>query len=144
MTSPTDRLSAALVGRYRVERELGVGGMATVYQAADLRHGRRVAIKVLRQDLAASLGAERFHREITIAAGLQHPHIVPLYDSGDADGLLFYVMPFVSGMSVRQKLLKERELPVNDAVRILRDVADALATAHDRGVVHRDLKPENV
>lgn len=144
MASPTNRLSAALAGRYRVERELGAGGMATVYLADDLRHGRRVAIKVLRQDLAASLGAERFHREITIAAGLQHPHIVPLYDSGDADGLLFYVMPFVSGMSVRQKLQKERELPVNDAVRILRDVADALATAHDHGVVHRDLKPENV
>jgi tRNA A-37 threonylcarbamoyl transferase component Bud32/tetratricopeptide (TPR) repeat protein len=144
MTSPTDRLSAALVGRYRVERELGAGGMATVYLADDLRHQRRVAIKVLRQDLAAALGAERFHREITIAAGLQHPHIVPLYDSGDADGLLFYVMPFVSGMSVREKLRKERELPINDAVRILRDVADALATAHDCGVVHRDLKPENV
>jgi tRNA A-37 threonylcarbamoyl transferase component Bud32/tetratricopeptide (TPR) repeat protein/TolB-like protein len=144
MTSIADRLSAALVGRYRVERELGAGGMATVYLADDLRHQRRVAIKVLRQDLAAALGAERFHREIRIAAGLQHPHIVPLYDSGEADGLLFYVMPYVSGMSVREKLRKERELPVNDAARILRDVADALAAAHEHGVVHRDLKPENV
>lgn len=144
MSSPMDRLSAALHGRYRVERELGAGGMATVYLAVDLRHERLVAIKVLRQDLAASLAVERFHREITIAAALQHPHVVPLYDSGDADGLLYYVMPFVSGMSLREKLQKERELPVNDAVRLLRDVADALAAAHDHGVVHRDLKPENV
>jgi serine/threonine-protein kinase len=139
-----DRLTAALAGRYRVERELGAGGMATVYLAHDVRHDRKVAVKVLRQDLAASLGAERFHREIRIAAALQHPHILPLYDSGDAGGLLFYVMPYVEGTSLRQKLLREGELPITDAVRILRDVADALAAAHQAGVVHRDLKPENV
>jgi serine/threonine protein kinase len=118
--------------------------MATVYLAHDERHGREVAVKVLRDDLAASLGAERFHREIRIAAALQHPHILPLYDSGDADGLLYYVMPFVDGVTLRDRLLKEGELPIADAVRILRDIADALAAAHKRDVVHRDLKPENV
>jgi len=144
VAEPIDRLRTALAGRYRVERELGAGGMATVYLAHDERHGREVAVKVLREDLAASLGAERFHREIRIAAALQHPHILPLYDSGDADGLLYYVMPFVDGVTLRDRLLKEGELPIADAVRILRDIADALAAAHKRGVVHRDLKPENV
>ena len=137
-------LQASLQDKYRVDREIGAGGMATVYLAHDLRHDRKVALKVLRRDLAASLGPERFHREIRVAAALQHPHIVPLYDSGEADGLLYYVMPFVDGQSLRQRLLKEGELPVADAARILRDVADALAAAHKGGVVHRDLKPENV
>ena len=139
-----ERLSIALADRYRIERELGAGGMATVYLAHDLKHDRKVAIKVLRPDLAATLGAERFLREIRIAAALQHPHIVPLHDSGEVEGHLFYVMPHVEGQSLRQKLLREGELPVSDAVRIIRDVTDALTAAHAAGVVHRDLKPENV
>ncbi len=118
--------------------------MATVYLAQDLKHDRKVAVKVLREELSASLGKERFLREIKVAAALQHPHILPLYDSGDADGLLFYVMPYVEGLSLREKLVKEGELPIGDAVRILRDIADALSEAHRHGVVHRDLKPENV
>jgi len=138
------RLTAALADRYRIERELGAGGMATVYLAEDLKHHRKVAVKVLRADLAASLGPERFLREVTIAANLQHPHVLPLYDSGQADGFLYYVMPYVEGISLRQKLIREGELPIPDAVRILRDVADALAYAHRHGVVHRDIKPENV
>ena len=144
MTESLDRLSRALAGRYRLERELGAGGMATVYLAHDLKHDRKVAVKVLREELSASLGKERFLREIKVAAALQHPHILPLYDSGDADGLLFYVMPYVDGLSLRDKLTKEGELPIGDAVRILRDIADALSEAHRHGVVHRDLKPENV
>ena len=146
MTEPVvrARLATALADRYRLERELGAGGMATVYLAEDLRHDRKVAVKVLREDLSASLGKERFLREIKVAAALQHPHILPLYDSGAADGLLFYVMPWVDGVSLRDKLVKEGELPVGDAVRILRDIADALSEAHRHGVVHRDLKPENV
>jgi len=118
--------------------------MATVYLAEDLKHQRKVAVKVLRADLAASLGPERFLREVTIAANLQHPHVLPLYDSGQADGFLYYVMPYVEGVSLRQKLIREGELPIPDAVRILRDMADALAYAHQHGVVHRDIKPENV
>ena len=118
--------------------------MATVYLAHDLKHDRKVAVKVLREELSASLGKERFLREIKVAAALQHPHILPLYDSGAADGLLFYVMPYVDGLSLRDKLTKEGELPIGDAVRILRDIADALSEAHRHGVVHRDLKPENV
>ena len=144
MSTQTDRLNTALAGRYEIERELGAGGMATVYLARDLKHDRKVALKVLREDLSASLGKERFLREVKVAAALQHPHILPLYDSGDANGLLFYVMPFVDGQSLREKLVKEGELPIHDAVRILRDVADALSEAHKHGVVHRDLKPENV
>lgn len=144
MTEPFDRLSLALADRYRLERELGQGGMATVYLAHDLRHDRKVAVKVLREELSASLGKERFLREIKVAAALQHPHILPLYDSGDAEGLLFYVMPYVDGLSLREKLVKQGELPIGDAVRILRDIADALSEAHRHGVVHRDLKPENV
>ncbi|MEK7668280.1 MAG: protein kinase [Gemmatimonadota bacterium] len=144
MSAPLDRLAAALTGRYRLERELGAGGMATVYLAEDLRHQRKVAIKVLRPELAASLGAERFLREITIAANLTHPPILPLHDSGEADGFLFYVMPYVEGQSLRDRIAREGELPVTDAARIIRDVADALAYAHSRGVVHRDIKPENV
>jgi hypothetical protein len=144
MVATVDRLAAALKDRYRVERELGAGGMATVYLAEDLKHHRQVALKVLRDDLTASLGKERFLREISIAAGLTHPHILPLHDSGEADGHLFYVMPYVDGPTLRQRLLRTGELPIPDAVRILRDIADAMAHAHKRGVVHRDLKPENV
>src|SRR4051794_3395145 len=144
MLSPPDSLRAALAGRYTLERELGAGGMATVYLAHDLRHDRKVALKLLRQELSASLGKERFLREIKVAAALQHPHILPLYDSGAAGDLLFYVMPYVDGPSLRDKLVKEGELPIGEAVRILRDVADALTEAHRHGVVHRDLKPENV
>jgi len=118
--------------------------MATVYLAQDLKHDRKVAVKLLREELSASLGKDRFLREIKVAAALQHPHILPLYDSGEADGLLFYVMPYVDGLSLRDKLQKEGELPIGDAVRILRDIADALTEAHRHGVVHRDLKPENV
>ena len=137
-------LTAALVGRYRVERELGAGGMATVYLAHDLRHERVVAIKVVHPDLGAALGAERFLAEIKTTARLQHPHILPLLDSGEADGLLFYVMPFVDGETLRARLERERQLPIEDALRVAREVADALAYAHGRGVIHRDIKPENI
>jgi serine/threonine-protein kinase len=144
VTEALDRLSRTLADRYRMERELGAGGMATVYLAHDLKHDRKVALKVLREELSASLGKERFLREIKVAAALQHPHILPLYDSGAVDDLLFYVMPYIDGQSLRDKLDKQGELPVGDAVRILRDIADALSEAHRYGVVHRDLKPENV
>src|SRR5512138_48408 len=137
------QLQSALAGRYRVERELGAGGMATVYLARDLRHDRDVAIKVLHPELAAALGAERFLAEIKTTARLQHPHILPLLDSGDAGGL-YYVMPYVSGETLRSRLERERQLPVDDAVRIAREVADALAHAHAASVVHRDIKPENI
>jgi dipeptidyl aminopeptidase/acylaminoacyl peptidase len=138
------RLAAALADRYRIERELGQGGMATVYLARDLRHDRDVAIKVLREDLAASLGGGRFLREIKIAAQLQHPNILPLLDSGEADGFLFFVMPYVRGQSLRDRLAREGELPVHEALRLITEVVDALATAHAEGVVHRDIKPDNV
>jgi len=118
--------------------------MATVYLAEDLKHHRKVAVKVLRPDLAAALGSERFLREIEIAAQLHHPHILPLYDSGESDGFLYYVMPYEKGQSLREKLVNEGELPVGAAVRLLRDVVDALAHAHALGVVHRDIKPENI
>jgi tetratricopeptide (TPR) repeat protein len=144
MTEQLDRLKAALADRYALERELGQGGMATVYLAEDPRHHRKVALKVLRPDLAATLGPERFLREVTIAANLQHPHILPVYDSGEAGGFLYYVMPYVEGESLRERLAKHGELPLTDAVRILRDVADAMAAAHAKGVVHRDIKPENI
>ena len=144
MPDTLERLADALADRYRLERELGQGGMATVYLAQDLKHQRPVAIKVLRQELAASLGADRFLREVQIAAKLQHPHILTLIDSGEADGFLYYVMPFVDGETLRAKLAREGEFPVGDAVRILREVADALAYAHGQGVVHRDVKPENI
>src|SRR5512135_2759759 len=138
------RLAAALADRYRIERELGQGGMATVYLAHDLRHDRDVAIKVLHPDLGAALGAERFLSEIRTTARLQHPHILPLLDSGDADGLLYYVMPLVTGETLRPRLTRERQLPLEDAVRIAREVADALGYAHGLGVIHRDIKPENI
>jgi len=144
MTDQLGRIKTALARRYAVERELGSGGMATVYLAEDLKHRRQVAIKVLRPDLAAALGPERFLREIEIAARLDHPHILPLYDSGDADGFLYYVMPFVEGESLRDRLAREKQLPMDDALQIAREVADALSYAHKRDVVHRDIKPENI
>jgi len=144
MTTPPDRLVAAVADRYTIERELGAGGMATVYFAEDLKHKRKVAVKVLRPDLAAALGPERFLGEIEVAAKLHHPHILPLYDSGEVDGFLYYVMPYEEGQSLREKLEKEGELPVAEAVRLLRDVVDALAHAHKHGVVHRDIKPDNI
>jgi eukaryotic-like serine/threonine-protein kinase len=144
VTALPSTLAAALADRYRIERELGAGGMATVYLAEDVRHHRKVAVKVLRPELAASMGPDRFLREIEIAAQLQHPHILPLLDSGDAAGFLFYVMPYVQGESLRDRLVRERELPVHDALRIITEVADALAHAHEHGVVHRDIKPENI
>jgi serine/threonine-protein kinase len=139
-----DRLTAALADRYRLERELGQGGMATVYLAHDLRHDRKVAVKVLHPDLAAALGAERFLAEIKTTANLQHPHILPLHDSGAADGFLFYVMPFVDGETLRDRLTRERQLPLDDTLLVAREVADALGYAHARGVIHRDIKPENI
>ena len=142
--NPIDRLNEALEGRYRVERELGEGGMATVYLAADLKHERNVALKVLKPELAALVGAERFLAEIKTTANLQHPHILPLFDSGQADGLVFYVMPFVEGESLRSRLDRDVQLPVNEAVRIATAVANAVGYAHRQGVIHRDIKPENV
>ena len=144
VSSDPDRLRAALADRYRIERELGAGGMATVYLAQDLKHKRRVAVKVLKPELAAVLGAERFVQEITTTAALQHPHILPLFDSGSADGFLYYVMPFIDGETLRVKLDRETQLGVDEAVRIARDVADALDHAHRHGVIHRDIKPENI
>ena len=144
MTDLLTRLTTALADRYRLERELGAGGMATVFLAHDLRHERDVAIKVLHPELGAALGADRFLSEIKTTARLQHPHILPLLDSGAADGLLFYVMPFISGETLRGRLERESQLPVSDALRIASEVADALATAHASNVVHRDIKPENI
>ncbi len=141
---PAPQLSAALSDRYRIERELGAGGMATVYLALDLRHDRRVALKVLRPELAAILGGERFLQEIKTTANLQHPHILPLHDSGEAGGQVFYVMPYVEGESLRDRLNREKQLPVEDAIRIAREVADALHYAHLHGIIHRDIKPENI
>jgi len=138
------RLRAALAGRYTIERELGRGGMATVYRAGDVKHRRTVAIKVLRPELASQLGPDRFLREVEIAASLNHPHILALYDSGDADGFLFYVLPYVEGESLRDKLARERQLSIEDALRITRQVAAALGYAHARNVIHRDIKPENI
>ena len=140
----SSRLSTALADRYRIERELGQGGMATVYLAEDLKHDRKVALKVLKPELAAVLGAERFVVEIKTTASLQHPHILPLFDSGTADGFLYYVMPFIEGETLRDKLNRETQLGVDEAVRIAREVADALDYAHRHGVIHRDIKPENI
>ncbi len=139
-----DRLTAALSDRYTIERELGVGGMATVYLAHDVKHDRKVALKVLRPELSAMLGAERFVQEIKTTANLQHPHILPLFDSGRADDSLYYVMPYVEGPTLRQHLVERKVLPVEEAVTIAVDVASALAYAHERGVIHRDIKPENI
>ncbi len=143
-SSVPERLSAAIADRYRVERELGSGGMATVYLAYDIKHERRVAVKVLRPELAAVIGAERFLAEIKTTANLQHPHILPLHDSGSVDGVLFYVMPFIEGESLREKLSREHQLPVPEAVRLATEIAGALDYAHRHGVVHRDIKPENI
>ena len=145
MTGATnERLTAALADRYRIERELGQGGMATVYLAQDLKHDRKVALKVLKPELAAVLGAERFVVEIKTTAALQHPHILPLFDSGTADGFLFYVMPYIRGETLRDKLSRETQLGIEEAVRITCEVADALDYAHRQGVIHRDIKPENI
>jgi eukaryotic-like serine/threonine-protein kinase len=138
------RLRSALADRYRLERELGAGGMATVYLAHDLRHERRVALKLLRPELAAVIGAERFLGEIRTTANLQHPHILPLFDSGAADSFLYYVMPYVEGESLRARLAREKQLPIGEAVRLGQEVASALAYAHRHGVIHRDIKPENI
>jgi TolB-like protein len=144
MPDVRQRLESSLAGRYEMIRELGRGGMSIVYLARDLRHSREVALKVLRPELAASLGTERFLREIQVAAGLVHPHIVPLFDSGVADGSLFYVMPYIVGESLRERLLREGHLPVAQAVTLMGEVADALDFAHRAGLVHRDIKPENI
>jgi len=144
MSEPTQRLAAALADRYRIERRLGEGGMATVYLAQDLKHDRHVGLKVLRAELAAVLGAERFVQEIKTTASLQHPHILPLFDSGSADGFLFYVMPYIEGETLRGKLNREAQLSVEEAVKLTTEVADALDYAHRHGVIHRDIKPENI
>jgi len=145
MTSAiSERLSQALANRYRIERELGQGGMATVYLASDLRHDRKIALKVLRPELAAVIGAERFLAEIKTTANLQHPHILPLFDSGEADSFLFYAMPFVEGETLRVRLNREKQLPIADAIRIASEVASALDYAHRHNVIHRDIKPENI
>ncbi len=144
MTDQFDRLAAALADRYTLERELGSGGMATVYLARDVKHDRLVAVKVLHPDLAASLGAERFLREIRVTAKLSHPHILPLYDSGEAGGFLYYVMPFVEGESLASRLLREKQLSIKEAVQITREIAGALSLAHSYGLVHRDIKPDNI
>ena len=144
MPDSLDRLRVGLGDRYRLERELGRGGMAIVYLGEDLKHGRRVAVKVLRPELAHAVGPERFLREIEIAARLSHPNILPLLDSGETDGLLYYVMPYLDGASLRDRLSRDRQLPLEEALQIARSVADALAHAHAHGVVHRDIKPENI
>jgi serine/threonine-protein kinase len=138
------QLNAALEGRYIIEREIGQGGMATVYLADDLKHERQVAVKVLKPEISAVLGAERFLSEIKTTANLQHPNILPLFDSGEAGGQLFYVMPYVEGESLRQRLDREQQLSVDEAVEIVNDVAAALEEAHDAGVIHRDIKPANI
>jgi serine/threonine-protein kinase len=137
-------LNAALAGRYTITRELGEGGMATVYLAQDIKHDRSVALKVLKPELAEVIGAERFLVEIKTTAALQHPHILPLFDSGEADGFLFYVMPYVEGETLGDRIGREKQLPVDEAVEITRAVAQALQHAHDRGVIHRDIKPGNI
>ena len=144
MVDILERLRAALSDRYTIDREIGQGGMARVILAEDRKHHRRVAIKVMRPEVADALGPERFLREIEIAARLTHPHILPLHDSGEVDGILYYVMPFVEGESLRDRLTRERQLPLDDALRITREAASALAYAHSHGVVHRDIKPENI
>ena len=144
MPDLTERLRSALGDRYAIEREIGRGGMATVFLAEDLKHHRQVAIKVLHPELAAAVGPDRFLREIEAVAGLTHPHVLPLHDSGEANGLLFYVMPYVEGESLRQRLDRERQLPVEEAIRIAQDVAEALDHAHRHGLIHRDIKPGNI
>jgi serine/threonine protein kinase len=144
MAQTYSRLSESLADRYVVERELGQGGMATVFLARDQRHDRRVALKMLRPELAAVIGVERFLAEIKTTANLQHPHILPLHDSGEADGTVFYVMPYVEGESLRVRLKRETHLPIDEAIRITREIASALDYAHRHHVIHRDIKPENI
>jgi tRNA A-37 threonylcarbamoyl transferase component Bud32 len=148
-TMPTGEIEVAKVrrvlgDRYRIERVVGEGGMATVFLAEDVKHHRQVAVKVMRAELAATVGADRFLREVEIAARLNHPHILPMHDSGEADGLLYYVMPYVEGESLQARLRREAQLPVQDALRLAREVAEALAYAHRRGIIHRDIKPANI
>jgi serine/threonine protein kinase/membrane-associated phospholipid phosphatase len=144
MPDPFAQFREELADKYAIEREIGRGGMATVYLAQDLKHDRRVAVKVLLPELSTSLGTQRFLREVKIAAGLQHPHILPIYDSGEAAGLLYYVMPYVEGHTLRVRLDRETQLPIDESLQIVRDVANALSYAHKRGIVHRDIKPENI
>ena len=144
MSEIIERLTAALAGRYRIERELGTGGMATVYLAHDEKHDRKVALKVLKPELAAVIGAERFLNEIKVTANLQHSHITPLFDSGEADSFLYYVMPYVEGESLRDKLDRQKQLGVEEAVEVTKAVASALDYAHRHDVVHRDIKPANI
>ena len=144
MSDTLDRLQTAVGAHYRVQRELGAGGMATVYLARDLKHDRDVAIKVLKPELGAVLGADRFLAEIKVTANLRHPNLLPLFDSGEADGLLFYVMPYIEGQTLRQRLTAERQLPLSEVTRLTGLLAGALDYAHAAGVVHRDLKPENI
>ena len=143
-TGAPARLVSALADRYTIDRELGAGGMATVYLAHDLKHDRKVALKVLKPELAAVIGGERFLSEIKTTANLQHPHILALFDSGEAHGFVYYVMPYVEGESLRDRLNREKQVPVDDALRIATEVADALEYAHGHGIIHRDIKPENV
>src|SRR5216117_4078993 len=138
------QLNASLVGRYAIDREIGRGGMATVFLARDVKHNRRVALKVLNPELGAVVGVERFLSEIQVTANLQHPNLLPLFDSGEADGLLFYVMPYVEGESLRAKIYREKQLPIDEAIHIAAAVASALDYAHRHDVIHRDLKPENI
>ena len=144
MTDALDRLKSALADRYAIDHELGSGGMATVYLAEDLKHHRKVAIKVMHPELSAILGGDRFLREVSIAAKLNHPHILALYDSGEADSFLYYVMPHVEGESLRDKLNREKQLSVDEAIAITKQVGAALDYAHQEGVIHRDIKPENI
>src|SRR5215212_3794439 len=144
MSDEVARVTSAVADRYQIDREIGRGGMATVYLARDIRHNRNVALKVLNPELGAVLGVERFLAEIRVTANLQHPNLLPLFDSGEVDGLLYYVMPFVEGESLRARLDREKQLPVDDAVHIAVAVANALDYAHGHGVIHRDLKPENI
>ena len=144
MSDQLARLTAALAGRYAIERELGAGGMATVYLAEDVKHNRKVAVKVLKPELAVAIGADRFLAEIKTTANLQHPHILALHDSGEVNGTVFYVMPYVEGESLRDRLDREKQLPIDDSLRIAGEVADALQYAHEHGVIHRDIKPENI
>jgi serine/threonine protein kinase len=141
MSDPIARLNTALEGRYHIERELGEGGMATVYLADDIKHERKVALKVLKPELAAVVGAERFLAEIKTTANLQHPHILPLFDSGEADSFLFYVMPYVEGERLQLRIDREKQLPVDETLGIATAIANALQTAHDHGVAHRDISP---
>src|SRR4029078_9511462 len=144
MALPIENLRKSLTNAYTIDRELGRGGMATVYLAQDCKHDRVVALKVLHPDLAASLGPDRFLREIKLAARLNHPHILPLFDSGAADAFLYYVMPYVEGESLRERLDREQQLPVDEALHHTRAIASALDYAHRQNIVHRDIKPENV